>query len=233
MPPALRINLKSFRVQTALVIGLTAVVLVAVLAALLSQSMAFQLHRDKGAALAVMARSMARTLERDMSEGRRQIVALADAEELWRNGLDSAPVRKALNRTRRSLASAAWVGVVDLQGTVRGAADDLLLGRDVSDRPWFVNGRQGTFVGDVHPTQLLADLLPRRADGEPVRLVDFAAPIRRDGRVIGVIGIHNSWDWAGQVASEFVPRDNAPPGRGVHPGPRRPLPLRLGARRRH
>jgi signal transduction histidine kinase len=39
-------------------------------------------------------------------------------------------------------------------------------------------------------------LIPDRSKEEPLRLLDFAAPLRRQGQMIGVLGAHLSWEWA-------------------------------------
>jgi hypothetical protein len=35
--------------------------------------------------------------------------------------------------------------------------------------------------------------------------VDFSAPIRVDGQLIGVLGMHTSWDWAREMVQELLP----------------------------
>jgi diguanylate cyclase (GGDEF)-like protein len=55
-------------------------------------------------------------------------------------------------------------------------------------------------VGDVHSAKLLAALLPAPSNGEPLRFIDFAAPLRdAAGQVSGVLGMHVDWAWAQQV----------------------------------
>ena len=92
-------------------------------------------------------------------------------------------------------AGISWAGMADLNGTVIGASDGLLLGEDVSTRPWFTAGMQGNFAGDVHDAVLLNRLLGG-SDADPIRFVDFATPVRnKAGDVIGVLGIHIDTDW--------------------------------------
>jgi diguanylate cyclase (GGDEF)-like protein len=62
-------------------------------------------------------------------------------------------------------------------------------------------------VGDVHEAMLLAKLLPPSSTGEPQRFVDFAAPIRIDGEVRGVIALHGGWDWTRSVIESQLPDD--------------------------
>lgn len=96
------------------------------------------------------------------------------------------------------------MGVADAQGTVRAATGGLLRGQSVAQRPWFQRGQAGPFVGDVHPAKLLATLMPADRDGEPQRFVDYAAPVVRDGQRLGVLGVHASWDWLGEVVDAVL-----------------------------
>ena len=99
----------------------------------------------------------------------------------------------------------SWLGVADVNGKVLAASRGLLEGEDVSQRPWFRRGLAGPFAGDVHEAVLLAKALGRA--GEPIRFVDFAAPVRApDGAVAGVVGLHVNWEWLkDQLASLSAP----------------------------
>lgn len=103
----------------------------------------------------------------------------------------------------------AWMGVAAPDGRVLVATRGILEGQDVSARPWFRAGLQGDFAGDVHEALLLARHLAAPPGGEPIRLIDFAMPLRRaDGALIGVIGSHVDWGWM----RDRVRRAPLPPG---------------------
>lgn len=94
-----------------------------------------------------------------------------------------------------SLAGVSWAGLAALDGTVTAASQDMLLGKDVSSRPWFTAGMKGNFAGDVHEAVLLNKLLGG-SEEEPIRFVDFATPVRNSaGDVTGVLGIHIDTAW--------------------------------------
>jgi len=207
--PRAPFHLRSFRYQTALLFGTVVVLLAAALTALLAQQMAQHIRRDRGAALAVLAQNVATLLHEGLRDRSRQVQLLASTPELWAQGLDSPAVRQALARARDSRADAAWLGVADPSGIVRAATDGLLLGQSVAARPWFQAGVHRGIVGDVHAAQLLASLLPKARSGEPLRFVDFAAPIMVDGRVVGVVGLHGNWEWADTVVQAALPRHMA------------------------
>ncbi len=96
----------------------------------------------------------------------------------------------------------SWIGYADISGQVLQASDDLLVGADVSARPWFRNGLQAPFAGDVHEAVLLSNIL--RSDGEEeLRFVDLAMPVRNaDGQAVGVIGTHINFAWAETILKE-------------------------------
>lgn len=55
------------------------------------------------------------------------------------------------------------------------------LDSDISERPVFIQGAKGDFIGDVHEALLLSDLLPNPAN-EPLRFVDISSPPFRPER---------------------------------------------------
>ncbi|MBC8048928.1 MAG: hypothetical protein H7X92_02125 [Chitinophagales bacterium] len=95
-----------------------------------------------------------------------------------------------------------WLGVAWADGQVFAASGSMLEGNNVSSRPWFRQGLQGPFAGDVHEAVLLAKALPVRA--EPYRFVDFAAPIKdREGKTVAVVGAHFDWSWVRETLSSL------------------------------
>ncbi len=128
----------------------------------------------------------------------------------WRRHLDlaatlealgpAAPpeeVRQALDSARAGGGHLAWIGLARAtDGRVLAATGGLLEGMDVSRRPWFAAGLRAPFAGDVHDAVLLQAALPGRGEGEPLRLIDFAVPLRDpSGQVTGVLGAHLDWVW--------------------------------------
>ena len=151
--------------------------------------------------MAELAVAMAARLDYDMFERYREIGTLAKLEplrDIWTG--DPVVLRLSLEQLQQSYPDYAWIGFADTSGTVRAATRGMLEGLSVAQRPWFSGGLAGPFVGDVHDAVLLAKLLGPRDDDEPFRFVDIAYPVRdRDGRLLGVLGAHMSWDWAAEA----------------------------------
>ena len=96
-----------------------------------------------------------------------------------------------------------WLGYADVNGTVRAGVDAILDGDNVAKRPWFRKGLEGPAAGDVHEAQMLAKLVGD-GGGEPVRFIDFSAPVRdAGGRVTGVLGAHVNWLWVRNILDSF------------------------------
>lgn len=191
-PPVAR----SLRTQIAIVFGgFTA--MLAVSLCLLGGEMLKLRQQHQAAAILNMATNNAATmLNEEIRQQYHRTQILAHAKELWSNGLDAPSVRTLLDRVQHINPQNVWIGVADTTGVVRNATGGLLQGADVSERPWFQKGLHAPFISEVHPAKLLASLLPPSASGEPLRLVDFSAPIYdADGNAAGVLGIHASWDW--------------------------------------
>nr|WP_316644708.1 diguanylate cyclase [uncultured Roseateles sp.] len=175
----------------------------------LSAMLTQQIRRDEGQALQVVAQSAAQVLAEELDSRSREVQVLAQAQELWLQGLESATVKAALARSQASNPWNTWIGVADGSGQVRAATGGLMVGRNASDRPWFEPGSKGIYVGDVHPAKMLAASLPPLPNGEPLRFVDFAAPIRVDGKWLGVLVTHGSWQWADQMVQSLAPGNAA------------------------
>lgn len=185
----------SLRAQIALVFGALVAVLAVLLSLVFGEILKQRIQREAGASLHVMAGNVAKVLAEGLFDSSRTVQVLAGSADIWARGLDAAEVHALIVRIQALRPQHVWIGVADPQGIVRAASGDLLLGQSVKERPWFQAGLRELHVGDVHAAALLANLLPHHSS-EPLRFVDFSAPIRQGGRTVGVLGIHGSWNWA-------------------------------------
>lgn len=91
----------------------------------------------------------------------------------------------------------AWVGYAGMDGKVRVSSNDSLIGVDVQARPWFQQGLDGNYGGDLHPALLLAPDDPSR------QFIDLARPVRgADGVVNGVVAFHINASWLQRYLTE-------------------------------
>ena len=135
----------------------------------------------------VAAEDLARTLERDW----RDLQSLAERVP----GMPRDQLGSLLTGASGDGSRISWLGYADLSGNVVAATNDLLVGQDVSARPWFRGGLAGGFAGDVHDAVLLANLLGDQ-DGQPLRFIDLALPvIDPNGDPTGVLGLHINAGW--------------------------------------
>lgn len=129
----------------------------------------------------------------------------------WRNlrviavemaGRGQPTVRTALDMVVADKERISWAGLASVDGTVTTASSGMLEGADVSSRPWFLNGLEKDFAGDVHPAVLLAEMLPP-IDNEPRRFLDMATPVTDEfGEVEGVLAFHINHHWVEQYLTE-------------------------------
>lgn len=197
--------LLSFRTHIAIVFGGLVIVVAAALTFALGQMLKNQIQRDSGGALSVIAKNASQMLADGLYDRSREVQVLTESAAIWSGGLDGPEVAQNLARSQAMRPNSLWIGVADTEGIVKSATGGMLLGKNVKERPWFAAGIQRNFVGDVHPAKLLASMIPRPATSEPLRFVDFAAPIKVGGKVVGVLGIHGSWDWARDVVESLYP----------------------------
>jgi diguanylate cyclase (GGDEF)-like protein len=172
-----------------------------------------QMKQASGNALLNTARSAASLLGEQLRERQLEVYLLSRAPHLERGDLDNPAILKSMQLRTQARAEYAWMGVTDAEGKVHQAVNDLLVGQSVQQRPWFQAGLRGEYTGDPHEAVLLAKMLPGLPNGEPLRFIDFAAPIRNaDGQVIGVLGAHAHWSWVTRIveSAAFSHKNSTP-----------------------
>jgi diguanylate cyclase (GGDEF)-like protein len=158
-----------------------------------------------GLSLYSSARSAADLLATNLRERDNEIRLLRQSPFFMRGDLQGADMRRALQLRQQASKEYAWIGVTDPRGRVLQATGNLLVGMDVSQRPWFQAALGGPHTGDVHEALLLAKLMPQQRTDEPARFIDFAAPILDDqGRLRGVLGAHVHWSRITQTVDSVV-----------------------------
>ncbi len=166
-----------------------------------------QRHQER---LSELASQMRYRLDRGMFERYRDIHIASSLDSLRSGSTDAR--RRVLERLKETYADYAWIGLADPDGEVLASTGRLLEGENVSSRPWFVAGRAGPFVGDVHEALLLEELLPRRDDGR-LRFVELAVPVSDpDGGLAGVLGAHLDWGWADEILGSILRNTGAGDG---------------------
>ena len=167
-----------------------------------------RLLEDRGEALHEQAVAVAAVIAENLNERRREVELLARTPLFRKAPLDSVEFQSSLERLQKSYPAYSWIGLTDLDGIVRASTGGLLMGADVSQRPWFTGGLKGPHLGDVHDAVLLSRLLRPEPDGAPIRFIDFSVPVLDDsGRLRGVLGAHAHWRWAGEVLQVLKSRD--------------------------
>ena len=142
------------------------------------------------------------SLDRTLEQAVRDVHLLSTLPAIRRPG-DSAAARQILENLQRTYPDYAWIGIASPDGKVSAATGGMLEHRDVMTRPWFHAGQQNLIAEDYHPAMLLGNLLPRMPD--PWRFVDVAGPVRDEqGRLLGVLAIHLSWEWARTLAKNLL-----------------------------
>lgn len=196
----------SFRTRIAALFGLMAIAVGLPLYLYITHFYRDQLVSDRRAYLQSLTSAAATVLSENLIERRREIELLAQTP-LYRDApLDSTEFRTSLERLQKSYPQYSWIGLTDPQGRVRAATSNHLVGQNVSQRPWFGKGLQAVYVGDVHEAKLLSNLVRTAEDTQPIRFIDFAAPVLdKDGNVRAVLGSHAHWRWAGEAMKVVRP----------------------------
>lgn len=208
------IGLGSFRGQLMLWFGgLTLATLVSV-GFYIGQIATRDLAASGGETLYLTAKSAADLLGSNMRERSQEVLLLSMAPHLKRGDLAGQDVRDSFEQRKKLHGGYAWLGVTDPAGRVLQASGGLLVNGSVADRSWFVQALKGPFIGDTHEAVLLAKLLPKAASetgsNQPLRLVDFAAPVFDDqGALRGVLGTHVLWSWVTETVRPALSNEAA------------------------
>ncbi|HEY0924640.1 diguanylate cyclase [Rheinheimera pacifica] len=203
----------SFHARLVLLFGILFLAVSVGLTAYLDRLASATLAKAAGDALYSTGNSAAILISRTLVEREREIRLLSKSHLLTLGDLQGAEVQRLLNDIRQSYPFYAWIGLAAPDGTVLQATDGMLLKQNVAQRPWFSGGLERSFVGDVHEAVLLARLLPQQNSNEPLRFIDFAAPVHgADNSIRGVVATHVHWSWVHDVLSSVLTADAANSG---------------------
>ncbi len=197
---------KSMRGKLTLFLSLAVFITTLVLAGYFAQVSVQKMQQTRLDLLSQLAKSMAYQLDKDMNNRVHEIQLLSAMQAVRSQQTPLAEKRALFEQLRASYPYYAWIGMTDAQGNILVGTDNLLVGKNVRKRSWFVKGAQGVHLGSVHDAFLLAKIMPKpQWDDLPLRLVDVSVPVHDDqGELIGVICGHLGWDWAFEMRSKLL-----------------------------
>ena len=193
----------SLRSHYALLTVLLVCLLSLLLGTLISHDSSQRIRAEIGRDLAKISYTMVDRLDRDMQSRASMLEVIGSLSALRQPG-DTREVRQLLDELQGKFPTIAWIGFTDAHGLVLASSNGVLEGASIAQRPVFLEGSQGLFIGDVHEAVLLAKLLPNPT-GEAMKFVDISLPVRDDtGRLVGVLASHLSWSWADEVREAIL-----------------------------
>lgn len=165
----------------------------------------FQLQR-------ILVTRMASQLDQDMHNRTVELKFLGSLQRL-RDPARSPQDKQALLLDKQAAYPFyAWIGITDTEGRILASTEPRINGADVSQRSWFIGGRQRLHQEDIHDAVLLGKLLPSpKLDELPLRLMDIALPLQDlSGNFIGVLATHLSLDWTYQLRNQLLDQLDTP-----------------------
>ena len=195
----------SLQHKLTLMIVMLIVLLAAALSAVIGERARTDIQQEVGKALADTANQMTSRLDQYMWGRTMEVRMLSEMNE-FKNNADALVAEALLNRMQKNVPAFSWLGITDHNGIVWAATNHILVGTSLAQRPVYLEGIKGEFIGDVHDAVLLGKLLPNPS-GEPLKFVDISMPVKDDSGVVrNVIAAHLSWEWAKQLEqSMFQP----------------------------
>lgn len=197
---------KSMRGKLTLLLSLAVFITTLILAGYFAQTSVQKMEQSQLNLLSQLAKSMAYQLDKDMNSRVHEIQLLSALQAIRSPDTPLAEKRALFEKLRSSYPYYAWIGMTDAQGNILVGTDNLLVGKNVSHRDWFIKGSKKVHLGSVHDAFLLAKIMPKpQWDDLPLRLVDVSVPVHDDqGQLIGVICGHLGWDWAFEMRSKLI-----------------------------
>ncbi|PJI97648.1 PAS domain S-box-containing protein/diguanylate cyclase (GGDEF)-like protein [Acidovorax sp. 69] len=214
--PAVSSWLQTTRSRLTLLFGGTAVLTGLAIGFVADEVLSRHLTEVSGQSLMNASQPIALALSQGMQEREREISLLSYLPMLTSESGYAPQLQAHLEQIRQSYPFYSWIGVTDAQGVVQVATGNLLLGQDVSQRPWFGAGKTGPYVGDAHDAVLLDKHLRDPGSQVPLRFMDYASPVRgQDSALRGVISAHVNWAWVQDIIRRASPDSAAASGLDV------------------
>lgn len=164
-----------------------------------------QVEEDQTFLLKQINRELLTTFQRGMFERYKDIQNMAVLPEFRSVEANNEARRLLINQLQTSYDNYAWIGFANDEGIVEVSSQGILEGVNVATRPWFVEGLQSSFVGDVHEAKLLAQILPPPSDGDVLRFLDISTPVYDENeQLVGVLGAHLSWEWVKSLEDNII-----------------------------
>lgn len=208
------LNIDSFRNRLLILFASLAFILGLCITLYIGYKASAQMTKASAQTLNLIAKSISTTLENSLTEREREMVLLSESPFFMESDFKNQQLKMKLDQVKQSYKYYAWLGIANPEGVVEVAANGMLEGADVSSRPWFKEGLDHVYLGDVHEAVLLAKKLKAINPNEPMRFIDFATPIyhAQTKELRGVLAAHADWSWASQVLQSALPEDAAEKG---------------------
>ena len=198
--------LTSFRGRLTLWFGGLTFATLLVVGVYVGQIAAGEIAKTSGEKLFLAAKSAADLITANLRERTQEVDLLRRSPALTQGNLTGPELQELLDYRKSVHSEFAWIGITDPEGKVIRGTGGLLVGENVEHRPWFKGALDyDLLVGDLHEAALLAKRLPQVKPGEPLRFIDFAAPIRDEsGKLRGVLGTHVHWWWITETVESVI-----------------------------
>ena len=198
----------NFRNQMIIFFGVSSIIIGLIIIFYISNIVSSKVIEDNKKALFNTSKIVANKITDILFERDREIMLLSKNPIFNNKQLDTQNIREILKNIENSYSIYSWIGIADNNGIIKVAANGLSEGVNASSRPWFINGSKERYIGDIHEAVLLAKFLTPSTNGEPLRFIDFASPIKdTEGNLLGVVATHINWDWLTEQIKTYLPDD--------------------------
>ena len=195
----------NFRIRLTIAFGLLFLLMTLVSGLIIERVVTGNILRNYGQRLNNISYGVAKVVASSLSERDREIQLITKSSYLSSRNIDHLEINNEISNLKNSYPFYAWIGYANNKGIVESATDGILVGKDVSTRPWYTEGKLAPYVGDLHEAILLDKTLGKVNDSIPLRFIDFAAPVvGKDRTQKGVVAALIHWEWMQHIIDEFL-----------------------------
>lgn len=195
----------SLRARAALIFGGSTIAFTVAFSSLAGKIFQRSIEQQVGASFDTMAFQVSDKLDRAIFERYRELLLVAGLAPFRSSEASNLERRRLLEAVQNSAREFAWIGFADAKGRVIAATRGIFENTPVEARSWFLIGRERPYAGNLSEMPALAQALSRLEEDRSARFLDLAVPVMgEDGRFLGVLGAHLSWDWARDVQASVI-----------------------------
>ncbi|MDX8378836.1 MAG: PAS domain S-box protein [Gallionella sp.] len=198
---------KSIQARLSLTVGGGALLLVIALSFRVAGETTSTIKALQGQRVSELALQMLGDLDGEVSSRKHEMAFFASMPALRASKTTVVEKRHLLDRIKAEQRAYAWFGITDQAGNIIAGSDGLLEGLNVSQRNYFIHGKEAFFAGEGYDAHLLGKYVKKKRADNPLSplLVDVTMPIYDTaGAFSGILMGHLNGAWSEKTRDRLL-----------------------------